>query len=157
MEITKTQAPNANDSRGPGAARGRWLTPRTLVIFCGSDSHKLAWISTYSPHRLPPPLVGLVGLLLRLDDKHLAERRRSFNFPAPEVSPFEAALIASRWKLAGTPALAVDRRARRQVCALELRTRTSRSISNARSELQVSEERLLLGGRVTAVTVAVGA
>ena len=137
-------------------ARGRYSIPATAApIICarGHDGRR-EWLST-AYGRQPPALERLLALLDHHDRKYFAPRRKSFAFPVPRETDVE--LIAQRWRLVGTPALRADRIARRQVCALELRTRTSRSISNARSELQVSEERLLLGGRVTAVTVAVGA
>ena len=129
---------SANGSQPGLQACGRYSIPDTPIIFARGDNGRRGWLSTvYEPEQLPRPVTQLWKLLTYFDAIHFAPRRRVFDFPAAEPSPEEKKLIAERWRLVGTPALRVDRSARRKACALALRT--NGAVGDARSELQVEQ------------------
>lgn len=98
-------------------------TPSPLLIHCGGEGGKLGWLSTVCELvRQPQSVVRLIALLDHHDKMYFEPRRKLKDFPAPDVRAIEVELIAQRWQLVGSSAFLADRRARRQVCALKLRT-----------------------------------
>jgi len=117
---------NEDNKSNRAEANGRFLlsgnSDASFVIYSKGEGKHLGWASTvYEPERQARSLGRLLTLLDDRDRKHFAPRRKALNFPEPGGRVIEVELIAQRWRLVGTPALRVDRIARRLVCALKLR------------------------------------